>query len=107
MNYQQSAAYDTSPKLGQCNATNAAPPQPKVSELMMKELSALLCKCQDIHIRQINLRDRLFGSSPENPCTAGKESPSSFLHQANDKLADIRSVLDGISECLSKLEQMA
>lgn len=107
MNYQgQNAAYPNQSGLAQGNTVSSAP-QPKVSELMMKELSALLGKCQDIHIRQINLRDRLFGSQPENPTISGKESAPAFLHQANDKMTDIRSVLDGISECLAKLEQLA
>jgi hypothetical protein len=89
-------------------ANQAVAGKPPAAEQLIRELGALMEKAMQVKLRQQNLKDRIFGPSPE--CSAqGKEAPApiGFLHEANYRIHVLHDLLDQISGNCTDLERLA
>lgn len=90
------------------NLTSAPTPKILISEALLSELGLLLEKARMINSRQINLKDRIFGSCPQS---VGSDkatiAPQGFLHEANEKIQQLQLVMDSITQNCAELERLA
>lgn len=84
-------------------------PKPPISQALIQELQSLLEKARMVENRQVNLKDRIFGSSPCAPETSGKADiqPNGFLHEANAKIQALHGTLDRVIQNCVELERLA
>lgn len=107
--YQEKAQYANLGAIqGNAIGLNQAP-KPPISQALIQELQSLLEKAKVVENRQVNLKDRIFGSSPCAPETSGKVDiqPNGFLHEANSKIQMLHVTLDRVIQNCVELERLA